>query len=214
MRNIYIYSDNTEIEKNEKQTIRQFFEKYKVKYKITFTMNYKDIIQNILEIDIIFIYDDVWDDAYKILESQANKNEENSKEVYIVKSEFPIDVQKLEINKQKLLPKDNIIVLKTKNEIIRIQSKHILYFENVDRKVFVHTLDGIFELAIHIKELQKNLKHDSFLSAYVSVLVNPYWVKKIIGYEIILKNGETLPLSQKKSSAFRKKFKDYLSLES
>lgn len=213
MINIYIYSNQPKIEKMEKKTIIQFFEKYKVKAKIVFTTDYNVILDNLLEIDIIFFYDDVWSDMYKIIELLTEKKEENGKEVYIVKTRFPINAQKLESNKQKLLPKDTIIILKTKKGVIRIRSKRILYFENIDRKVFAHTMEGAFEIINHMQELQQDLKDESFLLAYVSILVNPYWIKQITGYEIILKNKETLPLSQKKAAAFRKEYKKYISLE-
>lgn len=209
--NICLYTENKNQMESESEIIKSFFTKYKTKCSIRYTLDYRDIIDNIRKIDIIFIYEDVWENAYKIIESLSDDTDHN-REVYIVRSQYPTDIEKLESNKNKLLPKDKVIHLKAKNEIIRISSKRILYFENIKRTVYVHTIDGVFEITSHIRELEKDLEKDYYISCYVSILVNFYWIKDITGYEITLKNGIHLPLSQKKSASFRKKYKEYLEM--
>ncbi|MEG2507103.1 MAG: LytTR family DNA-binding domain-containing protein [Longicatena sp.] len=210
--NIYVYTTDQSILKNEFKTINDFFEKYNVKCNIKFTSDYKVISKEILKIDIVFVYEDVWENVYNIIESQTEESQRYSKEVYMIKSTFPLKTEKLEKNKNKLLPKDKIISLKANNEIIKINSTKILYFENIERTVYAHTIDGVFEIETHIHDLEKILEKDLFISSYVSILVNQYWIKNIVAYEVILKNGEKLPLSQKKSAIFRKKHKKYLQM--
>lgn len=210
MLHVYIYTKKSKIFASESQTIRSFFVKYNTKCNIKCTSNYETIINEILDIDIIFVYDDVWDTIYNIIELQPEELDRSNKEFYIIKSSFPIKIEKLEKNKNKLIPKDKIICLKAKNEIIRIPSKKIIYFENVGRTVYVHTVNDIFKIETHIRDLRIILEREAYIASYVSILVNLYWIKDIIAYEIILKNGEKLPLSQKKSAAFRKIYKTYL----
>lgn len=78
--------------------------------------------------------------------------------------------------------------------------------------MYVHTIDGIFEIVQHIHELENEMPKESYESCYVSLLVNFYWIKDIVGYEIILKNGEKIPLSQKKSALFRKRYKQFMEM--
>ena len=49
-----------------------------------------------------------------------------------------------------------------------------------------------------------------FAMPHKSFVVNLYQVKSIRGYEIILLDGSTVPLSQKKSREFREKLGAYL----
>lgn len=214
MLNIYIYTNNKIIYKNEYKTINDFFIKYNTKCKIEFTSEYAELARNILDIDIIFIYDDVWEDAYRIIELQAKEIDKSNKEIYLIKTTSPLNTEKLEKNKNKLLPQDTVISLNTKSGKIKMKSKDIIYFENMQRIVVAHTIHGTLEITSHIRELEKTLETESFISSYISILVNLYWIKTISGYDIHLKNNEIIPLSQKKSSSFRKKHKQYLKMSS
>ncbi len=49
-----------------------------------------------------------------------------------------------------------------------------------------------------------------FAMPHKSFCVNLYQVKNIKGYDIFMMNGDTIPLSQKKSVEFRKKLHDFL----
>lgn len=126
MINIYLYTRNIDIFESESETIKNFFSKYNIECNINFTSDYKEITSEIRKIDIVFVYEDVWENAYTIIESQTEESDNSNKEVYIIKSDFPIDVEKLEKNKNKLIPNDKVICLKSKNEILRIKSKRIL----------------------------------------------------------------------------------------
>lgn len=212
MRNIYLYTKKNDGISKDIATIKDFFDRYKVTYSIHQINDYEEFPENLNHVDIIFIYDDVWQDVSKLIESQSNSND-YEEELYIIKCDNPLSFGKLELNKNKLLPKkDQIITLKAKNEIIRIYSHKILYFENINRKVQAHTVNGIIEISTHIRELESELNKYGFLSSYISILVNPYWISNIKGCDIVLKNGEVIPLSQKKAARFRAKYKEFIEI--
>lgn len=212
MRNIYLYTKANHGISNDIAIIKDFFDKYKVRYCIHQINDYEDFPEKLNHVDIIFLYDDVWQDVSKLIESQSN-SDDYEEELYIIKCNNPLSIEKLELNKNKLLPKkEQVITLKAKNEIIRVYSQKILYFENINRKVYAHTVNGIIEISTHIRELETELNKYGFLSSYISFLVNPYWISNIKGCDIILKNGEVIPLSQKKASHFRAKYKKFIEL--
>lgn len=81
----------------------------------------------------------------------------------------------------------------------------ILYFEYVNRKIRIVTLNGNFFFAGQMKKLINRMSGYTFESCHQSYLVNLKYVKKIKGYDLYLKNGEMIPVSQKKSFEFREK---------
>ena len=54
------------------------------------------------------------------------------------------------------------------------------------------------------------MKQYDFCMPHKSFLVNLYQVKSVKGYEIQMMDGQTLPLSQKKSVQFRERLNRYL----
>jgi DNA-binding LytR/AlgR family response regulator len=51
-----------------------------------------------------------------------------------------------------------------------------------------------------------------FASPYVSYMVNLEWVERITARDVILKNRDTLPLSQKKAAQFKNTYREYMSI--
>jgi len=62
-----------------------------------------------------------------------------------------------------------------------------------------------------MKDAKVLLSTYPFESPYVSYIVNLGWVESIKGRDVILKNRDIIPLSQKKASQFKQQFRDYLS---
>lgn len=86
----------------------------------------------------------------------------------------------------------------------------IYYFEYVNRKIKMRTVNGNFYFIDNMKNLIIKMSEYSFESCHQSYLVNLNYVKKLKGYKLFLKNGETVPVSQKKSSEFRKQMTKYI----
>lgn len=86
----------------------------------------------------------------------------------------------------------------------------ILYFEYANRKVRMVTIDGEFYFRGQMKKLIDKMSEYTFESCHQSYLVNLKYVRKIKNYELYLKNGEQIPVSQKKSFEFRKKLNKFV----
>ncbi len=102
------------------------------------------------------------------------------------------------------------ICLETEEGRLRIDVREILAFEYVSRKIRVHTLQGMYQYRGKITECLERMEPMGFAMPHKSFVVNLYQVKSIRGYEIILLDGSTVPLSQKKSREFREKLGAYL----
>ncbi len=118
-----------------------------------------------------------------------------------------------------------------KEEIIRQMKEALLYSEEEEREISirVRTTEGIEEFRISdlyyleyqsrklrfvlqhgeaaargkVSEFAEKLAPYGFASPHKSFIVNLYHVKAIRGYDIVMMNGDIVPLSQKRSAEFR-----------
>lgn len=86
----------------------------------------------------------------------------------------------------------------------------IYYFEYVNRRIMIRTVKGDFYFVEQMKNLINKMSKYTFESCHQSYLINLKYVKKLKGYELYLKNGEKLPISQKKSAEFREKMNKFI----
>lgn len=85
--------------------------------------------------------------------------------------------------------------------------KDILYFEYINRDIYVHTLRGK-EYIIHkekISNISKKMSIYNFIVPHKSFVINLNYVSYVKGYNIYISNGDIIPLSQSNSTVFRKK---------
>lgn len=108
-------------------------------------------------------------------------------------------------------------------EIIKISKEHrvdsilkefevdfIYYFEYINRRICIKTKEGDYYFYGQMKKLINRMKEYKFECCHQSYLINLKYVKRIKGYDLYLKNGERIPVSQKKSAEFRKKLNEYI----
>lgn len=81
----------------------------------------------------------------------------------------------------------------------------IYYFEYMNRRIKIRSVHGDFYFIDQMKNLITKMLDYPFESCHQSYLINLKYVKKIKGYDLFLKNGEIIPISQKKSATFREK---------
>lgn len=86
----------------------------------------------------------------------------------------------------------------------------ISYFEYINRRVRMKLEDEAFFFQGKMVEVAERMKEYDFVLCHQSYLVNLSQVKRVKGYDVYLKNGEVLPLAQKKSVEFRSKLNEYL----
>lgn len=98
----------------------------------------------------------------------------------------------------------------TTEGIIRLKPKDIYYFEYLDRKVKVKTLDKVYMIKEKITHIAEKMINYDFLMPHKSFTINLFYIKSIKGYDIFMMDGSVIPLSQKKSSEFRDEFNIFL----
>ncbi|MCL2362406.1 MAG: LytTR family transcriptional regulator DNA-binding domain-containing protein [Defluviitaleaceae bacterium] len=87
----------------------------------------------------------------------------------------------------------------------------IIYFENINRRIHIKTAAETYPTNLTLKTARDLTVAHPFASPYVSYLVNLAWVESIASKDVVLKNKETIPLSQKKAADFRRLYGEYLS---
>lgn len=99
---------------------------------------------------------------------------------------------------------------KTRLGYQKFNAAEIIYFEYTNRRVRMKLEDEEFCFGDKMMKLAERMKVYSFALCHQSYLVNLAQVKSVKGYDVYLKNGEVLPLAQKKSVEFRSKLNQYL----
>jgi len=106
---------------------------------------------------------------------------------------------------------ENSIEFITSDGVVRISPKDIYYFEYLNRRVVVKTIQANYSIKEKITVIADTMAKYNFRTPHKSFVVNLLYVKAIKGYDIYLMDGSIVPLSQKKSTEFRENFNIFLS---
>ena len=66
----------------------------------------------------------------------------------------------------------------------------MIYLEAQNKEVLIRTADGYERITGKMDEYEEKFQNSDFYRTHRSYIVNLFWVKEIVGSEIILKNGE------------------------
>ena len=80
---------------------------------------------------------------------------------------------------------------------------NLYYLEYQSRKLRLVMKHGERMIRGKVSEFSERLASYGFASPHKSFIVNLYHVKAIRGYDIVMMNGDLVPLSQKRSAEFR-----------
>ena len=81
---------------------------------------------------------------------------------------------------------------------LKISCKDVIFFETYGRNVQIHTTKGCYVSSEKITNLEERMEKEGFYRAHKSYLVNFEWVQHMGVKEIVLRNGEKIPISAKK----------------
>ena len=96
--------------------------------------------------------------------------------------------------------RDTSIVIKTLDGIMSLKAKDITYFELVNRKCHIHTIQKkVYVSWKKIKELCSELeeKSNDFIRVNSGCVVNKRYIQSIEKADIILETGERIPFSRR-----------------
>lgn len=92
----------------------------------------------------------------------------------------------------------------TTEGMMHIPLQDILYFATESRKVKITTFNGTHLIRQKIAALEAQLREHNFASPHVSFLVNLEYVVDCKNHTVHMADGAQIPLSQRKSTEFRK----------
>ncbi len=99
---------------------------------------------------------------------------------------------------------------KTKDEVVKLSTNEILYFEMVNRNVEMHTLHRPYTLTMSIfKEISDKFSDKGFVSVYKGALVNLRYIKSVKKMQIELDNGEVLGVSRQRMADVKRAFFEF-----
>lgn len=156
-----------------------------------------------MNVPIVYItsYIDYWRRAYKVHAFD-----------FITKPFKPEDLYK--VMKDYLAALDDAseetITLPTDDGVVCFKMNDIYYFMfEAKKKVYVYTVDGKVLVRENLTDIYNKLNKDKFYQTRRDCVLNPKYVQKIQNdFVIIMKNGDMLPLAQKKKDDFIGKLSD------
>lgn len=95
--------------------------------------------------------------------------------------------------------------------LIRLPVEEIYYLEYRNRHIFLQTAKKRYEMRGRISDIGEIMKPYGFTVPHKSFVINLYHVQNIRGYEILMMNGDWIPLSQKKAVRFKEELSLFLS---
>ena len=126
----------------------------------------------------------------------------------IRKKDMERDIPKAIFRYVRLKKHRNGIIEFTKNKgVIHIEKKKVLYLEKCKYNVYLHMRDGsIFTAKKCMHECESVLSGKGFIRTHSGDMVNVDYCYKIEKQNMVLKNGERIPISRERMDAVREQF--------
>ena len=87
----------------------------------------------------------------------------------------------------------------------RINEQSIIYFQSVGKKINMVTIDGKKVFYGKLSEVNERLHANSFCEVHKSYIVNMRYISEYDKEQIVMTNGEIIPISRNKRDNFNKK---------
>ncbi|MBQ1993566.1 MAG: response regulator transcription factor [Lachnospiraceae bacterium] len=102
------------------------------------------------------------------------------------------------------------IMLKAEDEVILVSVDDVIYMEASNQDICVVTKDGCYMRRYNIRDYEEELERYYFVRCHRSYLVNLAHIAKISGKDIMLDNGDMIPLSRTKDKIVKQALIDYI----
>lgn len=210
------------------ENIKRILDKIKVEYEIVRFDNGKELIKSFggYKFNLIFLDIDMPEiDGMNIAEKLrkcynnfelvfiTNKDEMVYEAIkfspfrFIRKSKFNDEIEEMIrslLNKQ--LNKNKSCAFSTSDGKRMVYIQDIMYIEVRSHKLTVHLNNETFEANGNLKDVEKTMSENGFIRTHQSYLVNFKCINVIRQKEIMLDNGEILPISRGKYEAVKSEF--------
>jgi DNA-binding LytR/AlgR family response regulator len=128
--------------------------------------------------------------------------------------EITIKCNKIDENLEKLLSSirlyNSTISGKKEDKIYFLKPEEVLYFDTVDEKVFIYTIDSIYETHLKLYEIEERFFGTSIIRVSKSTVLNLLKIDYVSPLsngriEAMLQNGEKVIISRQYVPAFKNK---------
>lgn len=112
--------------------------------------------------------------------------------------------------------KGPVYLVKTKDGLVPAPHSKIEFVENVSRTLEIHLTNGEIIKSIFIRksfdqEIEELLCDKNFLQVHKSYVINLKYVKKLLPDSVVTENGNTIPVSKKRTAEVKRKYLLYYS---
>lgn len=228
MFNIIICDDEKKYVDNLKTVVEDFFKKINTDVTITSYTDGDELLNEKIKADIVFLdiemkrvdgitvaeeirrydmnvpiiyvtsYVDYWRKAYSVHAFDFITKPYTKEQVEKVLSDFVHMMEETEEKK---------VLLKTQDCTVNMRQNDIYYFMIEKKKqVLMATVNGNYIVRENLKDIYEKLDKDMFYFSHKSSIVNLRYVERLEnGYDIIMDNGEFVPLAHNKRADFLKR---------
>lgn len=232
MLRICVCDDNEKTARNMGKMINRFCKEKKRKNTIEVYCNGTDLLEKGSQYDIIFLDVEmpVMDGIH--VGKNIRKNDTNAKIIYMTGHgnymgdafsvhafdylQKPFGFERVEQVLEEVIDcidgenSKNSFNIMVDHGVMAFKTRDVYYLERFDRKVKLVTKTGEYLIAYNLGELYEILRDKGFETCHKSYVVNLYYVKAIHGFEVEMKNGDQIPLAQKRAVEFKKILCEYL----
>lgn len=113
-------------------------------------------------------------------------------------------------------PKEMTISVKCREGIVNVNTRRLMFVQNVSRVMRIHMEGGGVIESVYIrqpfeKELKELLQMKGFLQPHKSFVINLEYVEKMLLHDFVMRDGTVVPISRNNLAATKKRYLEYLS---
>lgn len=153
-----------------------------------------------MNVPIVYItgYSDYWRRAYSVHAFQFIEKPIRKEQIFQVMDDFYKMIQ---------CENDDKILLITDDGVVTLKYSEIYYFYIEKKKsVNVYTVSGKYLVKENLADIYEKLQQDMFYMPHRCCIINLRFVSNVINdFDIVMENGDFLPLAQKKKDEFLRK---------
>ncbi len=129
---------------------------------------------------------------------------------FIRKSHFSAEIEKLclDMNTELGRRAERYLCIKDEpgNTVVSVSINKLYYVEASRKVCLLHTKDGVIEIKAAFKDIKSELDAFDFLWPHRSYLVNPHFIFRLDNTDVVLDNGEKIPLSRNRVTEVKSEF--------